>query len=160
MSGGPDAAAEIERLLADAEQLPDPHARALARALAAALVDLVGAGLQRVVAIGGDELARRLADDELVGSLMVLAGMHPDGVAVRAAHALDAAAAELGDAGAVVAGVDALGEGVRVRLSAARDATRARAMVEAIVVGRAPDCEHVVVELAGARLVEQLRVLP
>jgi hypothetical protein len=143
------------------------------------MVDLVGAGLARVIELGGPELARELADDELVGNLLVLAGMHPDDAAARATRALTAAAAaaQLGSIGAVVDGIDALadGAGVRVRLSPARgaapDATRVRGMVEAIVVGRAPDCETVVVELAGAavrdasfvpvaQVTGRLRVLP
>jgi hypothetical protein len=170
-----DAAETIERLLADAELLPDPQARALARALAAAMVELLGSGMARVIDLGGAELARRMADDELVGSLLVLAGMHPDPAAARAARALGAASSELGSIGAVVDGVDATSDGVRVRLSAALgaapDAARVRAMVEAIVVGRAPDCETVHVELAGAavreagfvpvdQVVGRLRVVP
>lgn len=177
MSGsGQDAAATVERLLADAELLPNPHARALARALAAALVDLVGAGMTRVIDIAGPSVARQLADDELVGSLLVLAGMHPDDVAARAAKALAAATAELASLGVEVDAAHGVvgegdGDGVRVRLSAVRgavpDAARVQAMVEAIVIGRAPDCEVVVVELAGVRIaergfvpVERLRVLP
>ena len=105
----------VERLLAEAEDLPDPRARGLAKALAAALVDLVGAGLERVIELGGADLARTLADDELVGNLMVLCGMHPDPATVRAERALAAARTELGSLGVAVDASEPTPEGVRVR---------------------------------------------
>jgi hypothetical protein len=148
-----DSIGEIERLLAEAEQLVDPHARALAKALAAALVELAGAGVRRACELGGDDLRRRLADDELVGNLMVLCELHPDPAAVRAERALEAAAAELGSVGVAIEGVDAAGGGVRVRAHALRgelvDATRVRAVIEAVVVSRAPDVEAIQLELGG-----------
>ena len=160
----------IERLLAEAEQLPDPRARALAKALAAALVDLVGTGLARTIELGGQPLARAMADDELVGNLLVLCGMHPDPAVVRAERALAAAGAQLGSIGVIVDGVDPIGDGVRVRLSpdrgGAANADRVRAMIESIVVARAPDLDTVAVELAGAPVtapgfvpIERLRVI-
>lgn len=149
-----DAVATIERLLGEAEALPDPQARALVKALAAALVDLVGDSLKRVHELAGDDVARKLADDELVGNLLVLSGMHPDTPLVRAQRALEAATAELGSVGVVFEGVDVtLGGGVRVRVRAERgtpsDESRVRTMVEAVVVSRAPDVESVQLELGG-----------
>jgi hypothetical protein len=149
-----DAVATIERLLAEAEALPDPQARALVKALAAALVDLVGDGLRRVTELAGDEVARTLADDELVGNLLVLSGMHPDAPVVRAQRALEAATTELGSVGVAFEGVDAtLGGGVRVRVRAERgtptDDAKVRTMIEAVVIARAPDVESVQVELGG-----------
>jgi hypothetical protein len=156
------AAAEIERLLAEADELPDPRARELARALAAAMIELVGDGLRRIGGMGGPALARAMADDELVGNLLVLCGQHPDPPAARAAGALEAARAELAAAGVALDGVDEIAGGVRVRLGpalggahgaqGAARADRVRALVEAIVVGRAPDVEAVEVELGGTAL--------
>jgi hypothetical protein len=153
-AGATDAVERIERLLGEAEALPDPQARALVKALAAALVDLVGDGMRRVNEIGGEDVARKLADDELVGNLLVLSGMHPDAPAVRAQRALEAATAELGSVGVVFESVDAtLGGGVRVRVRAERgtpsDETRVRTMVEAVVIARAPDVESVQLEIGG-----------
>jgi hypothetical protein len=129
-----DAVATIERLLADAEALPDPQARALVKALAAALVDLVGDGLRRVNELAGDELARTLADDALVGNLLVLSGLHPDAPDVRAKRALEAATSELGSVGVTFEGLDVmLGGGLRVRVRAERgtpaEESRVRPMV-------------------------------
>ena len=162
-----EAIATIERLLAEAEQLPDPSARALARSLAAALVDLVGAGLSRVIELGGPELLRKLADDELVGNLLVLAGTHPDSPTVRARRALEAATAELHTCGVTLVSVE---DGPRVVLAAERgtpiDDARVHAMVDAIVLSRAPDAEPVQLEITGRALdargfvpIERLRVI-
>jgi len=158
----------IERLLAEAEQLPDPQARRLVRALAAALVELVGDGLRRVGELGGDDLMRRLADDDLVGNLLVLCGMHPDPIVERARRALEVA--DLAALGVTLDGVDEIAGGVRVRVST-RDGVanleRLRASIEAIVVARAPDVDVVQLELGGKSIappgfvgVERLRVLP
>lgn len=159
-----DAVATIERILADAESLPDPQSRALVKALASALVDLVGDGLRRASDLGGPELARKLADDELVGNLLVLTNQHPDAPAVRAERALAAATKELSQAGVLLEAVEGtVGGGVRVRVTAERgstpDAVRLRELVETIVVSRAPDAEAVQVELAGEPSVVRLRVV-
>lgn len=143
----------IERLLAEADQLTDPRARQLARALASALVDLVGAALKRVRELGGDDLARKLADDDLVGNLLVLCNQHPDPAPQRAERALKQATTELGSIGVTLDTVEAAGAGVRVRVTAQRgagvDAARVRALVEAIVMMRAPDVDSIHVELGG-----------
>jgi hypothetical protein len=129
----------IEALLAEAETLPDPRARGLARELAAAMVALVGEGLARVLA-AEPALERRLADDELVGNLLVLCGMHPDPPAVRAEQALRAAG--------IACDVVPTAQGVRVVLAA----PAARERVEEIAMSRAPDAETILVELDGRLL--------
>ena len=148
-----DSIARIEQLLADAETLPDPQARALARSLAASLVDMVGDALRRAVELGGPELGAKLAGDELVGNLFVLCGMHPDAPAVRARRALENATKELSSVGAILDGVDEVVGGIRVRLRAdpagVGEAGKVRSLVEAIVMTRAPDVESVQIDLAG-----------
>jgi len=155
-----DAIATIERLLAEAESLPDPQARALVRGLAASLVDLVGDGLRRIDSVVDRDIARKLADDELVGNLLVLCGQHPDAPAVRAHAALAAATKGLASVGVTLEGVDAtIGGGVKVRVIAERgtpaDHDRVRNMVEAIVTSRAPDADAVQVEIGGALIAPQ-----
>jgi hypothetical protein len=137
--------AAIEGLLAEAETLPDPRARGLAKALAAAMIELCGAGLRKAVEAGGPALARQLADDELVGNLMVLCAMHPDSPAVRAERALQAAG--------IACRVTAIGDGVRVELAASAERER----VEAIVTSRAPDAEPIAIVGGDFVPVERLR---
>lgn len=150
---GPAAIARVEELLAEAEQLADPRSRELARALAAALVDVVGAVLARVTELGGSDLVTKLAHDELVGALLVLCDMHPDDASARIERGLGAAHAELAATGVAIAAVDVIERGVRVRtttvVGSRIDAARARSLVEAIAMARAPDIDVLVVELDG-----------
>lgn len=171
MSDASSSIATIERLLAEAEALPDPRARGLVKALAAALVDLVGEGLRKVDELVERDVARKLADDELVGNLLVLCGQHPDAPSVRAERALAAATAELSSVGVTLESVEAtIGGGVRVRVKAERgtpnDGDKVRALVEALVMTRAPDVDAVQLEIGGKPIgplgfvpVDRLRVV-
>jgi Fe-S cluster biogenesis protein NfuA len=52
------------------------------------VTELYGAGLERILAIAGPDLAPLLAGDELVASLLVVHGLHPDGLRSRVEGAL------------------------------------------------------------------------
>ena len=68
-----------------------PAAQARAEELVREVIELYGAGLTRIIAAIDDRvLADRLAADDLVGSLLLVHGLHPHGVAERVARALDA----------------------------------------------------------------------
>jgi hypothetical protein len=168
--GPAEAMARIEQLLADAERLVDPQARALARSLAASLIDLVGAALTRVVEVGGPDVAAKLAADDLVGNLFVLCGMHPETAALRARRALERSPKQLASLGVVLEGVDELLGGIRVRVTAERgavaDPAKVRALIESLVMSRAPDVEAIQLELGGKPVtqagfvsVERLKVI-
>ncbi|WP_069804197.1 NifU family protein [Thermogemmatispora onikobensis] len=94
-------AAEIERLLAEVESLPDLQARALAEELVRALLALYGEGLRRIVellaavdgsqtpaASSGGRLLDLLARDELVAALLLLHDVHPIPLRERLEQAL------------------------------------------------------------------------
>lgn len=87
-----DRVARVEALLGEVESLPDPAGRDRATEMASALLDLYGEGLARIVArlseVGGD-LAASLAEDELVGHLLVLHDLHPIDVETRVGDALE-----------------------------------------------------------------------
>ena len=76
----------VEALIGVLEQRPDPAALAAARELVRTLLDLHAAGLSRILDTAGREssLVGRLADDDLVGSLFLLHGLHPYPAAQRA----------------------------------------------------------------------------
>lgn len=84
----------IERVLERGDPAR-PVARDEARDLLRLVTDLYGAGLERLLAIADgagaldDALLSRLAGDPLVGSLLLVHGLHPDGVERRVARALD-----------------------------------------------------------------------
>jgi Fe-S cluster biogenesis protein NfuA len=57
--------------------------------LAGALMDLYGEGLERIMAAVDDETRARLADDGVIGSLLLMHGLHPVGLEPRVREALD-----------------------------------------------------------------------
>ena len=82
----------VERVTALTEEvaaLADPAARALAEELAAAVVQLYGEGLERIVAALEPGALSALADDGLVASLLLIHGLHPIALEVRVQAALD-----------------------------------------------------------------------
>jgi Fe-S cluster biogenesis protein NfuA/nitrite reductase/ring-hydroxylating ferredoxin subunit len=82
----------VERVTALTEEvaaLADPAARALAEELAAAVVQLYGEGLERIVAALDPGVHEALAGDGLVASLLLIHGLHPIALAVRVQSALD-----------------------------------------------------------------------
>ncbi|WP_308162803.1 NifU family protein [Nocardia alni] len=108
------AGERIENLL-DACAASGGLARERAEALVGEVVDLYGAGLRRIFE-GLDEVtARRLADDDLVASLLLVHGMHPHDVRTRVAGALDSVRPYLGSHGGDVRLLEITGDGV-VRL--------------------------------------------
>ena len=90
-----DLAGRVEALIADINGLEDPASRARAEELVRSVMELYGAGLERVVRILGDGDAEgawameRLVRDELVSSLLILHGLHPLGVEARVKAELD-----------------------------------------------------------------------
>jgi Fe-S cluster biogenesis protein NfuA/nitrite reductase/ring-hydroxylating ferredoxin subunit len=79
----------VQRLTAQLEGLTDPHARAIAEALTAAVLDMYGEGLERIVETLDEEQLRALAADGVVGSLLLIHGLHPVPLAKRVQEALD-----------------------------------------------------------------------
>jgi Fe-S cluster biogenesis protein NfuA len=85
----------IGELVGELENIADPEARASAKALVQLLLDLHGAGLERVMEIvaKNDESGQRTIDDlgrdALVSSLLVLYGLHPLDLESRVAEAVE-----------------------------------------------------------------------
>jgi hypothetical protein len=73
----------IEELVGKIETLADPDAQANARELVQSLMDLHGAGIERILETVADsgpsgmEVIDALARDPLVSSLLLLYGLHP-----------------------------------------------------------------------------------
>lgn len=89
-----DRVANLESLLEALEQVEDPAARERSTELVQALVELYGAGLERIVALLADredsaELAEALSGDELVSHLLLLHDLHPVPLEERVRGALD-----------------------------------------------------------------------
>ncbi len=78
----------IAALLQEARAACGPAAWPRVEAVVEALVGLYGDGLSRMLSQLDDDTRRRLAADELVGSLLTLHGLHPRSVEERLRDAL------------------------------------------------------------------------
>ena len=81
----------VEELLAELRSEADPTVHRRAEALVSLLVEFYGAGLERALDLvgrepSGDLINRRLAQDDLLGSLFSLHGIHPVPVDDRVAR--------------------------------------------------------------------------
>ncbi len=153
----------IETLISTIEATAPPPIRASASELVQALLELHGAGIERMLdltweageagpALINDVLAR----DELVGSLLLLHGLHPLDLETRVVHALDKVRPYLGSHGGDVEllGVD---DGVvRLRLQGSCDGCPSSQMtlkyaIEDGIYAAAPDVTSIEVEGAAER---------
>lgn len=118
-----EVGSQIESLLDEVRSVPDIAMREKVEELVRLLVELYGAGLERILEIvaadetTGLKLIDRLAEDELVASLLVLHGLHPVDLETRIHQALEKVRPYLGShaGGVEFLGVDDAGV-VRLRL--------------------------------------------
>ncbi len=156
MTGVDEAGEQIEALLAGLRSGGGPAA-ATAEELVGLLVSLYGDGLSRVVAVlqgagpAGTAILGTLADDPLVGSLLLLHDLHPLDVDARIQQALDRVRPYLGSH---AGGVEYLGvtDGVaRLRLEGSchgcpSSTVTVQLAIEGAVAEAAPEISGVVVE--------------
>jgi hypothetical protein len=89
-----DRGRRIESLVQKLETFPDAESRHTAHALLEAILELHGAGIERMLEIvydsgeSGKAAIRQFAGDGLVASLLVLHGLHPDDIETRVQHTL------------------------------------------------------------------------
>ena len=150
-------AGQIDSLLTAVEESAPPAVTERVEDLVRAILGLYGAGIERTLEVladgpDGPELVRRLADDELVGSLLVLHDLHPDDVTVRVQAALDKVRPYLGShaGGVTFTGVDEAGV-VHLQLEGSCDGCPSSAMtvqnaIEDAILAAAPDVRAVEVE--------------
>ncbi len=147
----------IESLLREVEQVPDPTARARTREIVQAILDLHGAGLERMlehIAAAGDAglaLIGSLAQDDLVGSLLLLYGLHPLDVETRVRQALDKVRPYLRSHGGNVELLGVAGGVVRLRMEGSCDgcpssAATLKLSIEEAIYDKAPDVTAIEVE--------------
>ncbi|MBJ8348472.1 NifU family protein [Antrihabitans sp. YC2-6] len=112
------AGERIESLL-DASSAGGVVARERAEELVREVVDLYGGGLERMIAIARDnpDLIRKFASDDLVASLLLVHGLHPEDVETRVRAALDSVRPYLGSHGGDVELLGVHGSVVRLRLT-------------------------------------------
>ncbi|HWE51839.1 MAG TPA: hypothetical protein VG273_18740 [Bryobacteraceae bacterium] len=85
----------VEQMLGRIDAAANPDLRATVQELVQAIMNLHGEGIERVLELlraageSGDALIQRMGRDELVGSLLVLYGLHPVDIEGRIHQALD-----------------------------------------------------------------------
>jgi Fe-S cluster biogenesis protein NfuA/nitrite reductase/ring-hydroxylating ferredoxin subunit len=152
-----ESSARIDELLDELEQSAVPAVLERVQELLSCVMVLYGAGLERTVDLvlesGRRDLARRLADDEIVGNLLVLHDLHPDDVLTRVNDALERVRPYLGShaGGVELLGVDEAGI-AHVRLQGSCDGCPSSALtvasaIEDAILQAAPDV--VAVEAEG-----------
>ncbi|MBV8988885.1 MAG: NifU family protein [Solirubrobacterales bacterium] len=148
----------IERLLEELDALPDAGARSKATEAVRALLELYGAGLERMVqeiALRDDgEIANAFAGDELITHLLLLHGLHPVPLEQRVAQALDEVRPYLESHGGNVEVLEVQDTVIRVRLQGSCSGCPSSTMtlrlaIENAVQKAAPEIEQVIAEDAS-----------
>lgn len=150
----------IEELVRRVESFPDPAARAVAKELLQAVIELHGVALERILdrvldAAGkqpeGEAALREIADDDLVSGVLSLHGIHPVALETRVAEALESARPYLKSHGGDVELASVEDGVVRVRLqgscgSCSSSSETLKNAVESAIYEAAPEVATVIPE--------------
>ncbi|MCI0446336.1 NifU family protein, partial [bacterium] len=132
-------------LIAKIEGHSDPEIRDNARELVQLLMEVHGAGLERIMEIlwqsqNGEALTDRIGLDELVGPLLLLYGMHPVDLKTRVLNALDKVRPYLRSHGGNVDLIEVSENGdVRLRLQGSCNGCPSSAMTLKLAIEEAID---------------------
>ena len=148
---------KIGGLVHDLETIADPASRAAAKELVQLLMDLHGAGLERILEIvfeAGEQGPRAidaLGQDPLVSSLLILYGLHPEELQTRIERKLEHIRSKLHKMGAEARLVSVSGADIRLRITvdghACGSTSRTvQSAVEEAIYEAAPDLTSLVVE--------------
>jgi hypothetical protein len=142
----------IDELVRKLESSPDSSLRGTARDLVQSLMELHGAGLGRILEIvsstGGEAgavLVQSLAHDELVSSLLVLYGLHPEDFETRVRRGLDKVRPFLRSRGASLNVIAITGDRICLKIDGPASAELQEAVREALLE-MAPDAAHIDIE--------------
>ena len=149
---------ELESLLPEIEHLADSSVREKVGQLVQTVLEFHGEGLARLVEqlmhndAGGGLLVRKLAQDDLIGSLLILHGLHPLDLQARVLQALEKIAPLLKSHGGSVSLTNVSPEGeVYLRLEGschgcASSRVTLESSIESAIYASAPDVTAIHVE--------------
>jgi len=154
----------IGEVVEQLESTADPNARAMAKELLESLMALHGAALERILELAseageaGETIIRKCGSDELVSSVLLLYGLHPESLKTRVTRALEKSKGSL-DKHAASAELVSIGEDgtVTVRLAVKANgcgstAASVKSTLEVSLQEAAPDATSIVMEETGAGL--------
>ena len=155
----------IGEMVEQLESAADPHARATARDLLESLMALHGAALERIMELASEDgesghaLIGKCGRDELVSSVLLLYGLHPEDLRTRVIRALEKSRSFLDSHGAN-AELISIGEDGTVTLrlevkpsGCGSSTVLVKSTLETSIQDAAPDASSIVVEETGAALV-------
>jgi hypothetical protein len=128
-----DGVARLEGLLQQLESFEDEHARETAVSAIQTLLELYGDGFARVMQRVPAEVALALAEDELIGHLLLVHGLHPVDIETRVRKALPR-------------GVELLGVRDGTAQVRVAGACLSEEVIERAILDAVPDLEAVVFE--------------
>lgn len=147
---------KIGELVQELDTIGDPAVRARAKDLVQSLLDLHGAGLERILEVlfqreGGNQVIDELGRDPLVSSLLVLYGLHPEELHTRVERKLEQIESKLRKAGAEAELIAADDGNVRVQVkidqhACGSTARTVQAMIEDAIYEAAPDLKSIVID--------------
>lgn len=145
---------EVEELVKKLERAGDPEIHAAALELVQSVIDLHGLGLERMLEIvceseAGEEALVEAVKDDLVSSMFLLHGLHPEDVETRVLRALDKVRPYLHSHGGDVEMIGITDGILRVRLqgtcgSCSSSSLTMKNAVEEAVYEAAPDILEIV----------------
>lgn len=144
----------IEELVHRAEAIGDPNVRGIAVDLLQAVLTFHAAALERMMEISaaagpsGEAILKRAAEDDLVSSMLLLHGLHPDDLETRVNRAVEKLREAFGSAGAGLSLVVIEDDSVRLRFETERAWSGApmKASIEGAIYQAAPEIAHVIIE--------------
>jgi len=147
----------IETLVQKLESARDPALRETGRDLIRSLLELHGAGLERVLEIisttsgdAGAAIIEALAKDELVSSLLVLHGVHPEDFETRARRGLDKVRPVLRSRGAGIEIIALAGDRIHVKIQGAGSKDLEEA-IRGALLETVPDAAEIVIDGAAEK---------
>ncbi len=156
MEGAESRIERIESLVEEIEDVGDPALQAHLRELLQMLLDLHGTALSRVLEdayrVCGQDFIDRLAEDELIGSVLLLHGLHPVSAAGRVVDALEGVKPYLASHGGNVELVDLTADGtVVLRLEGSCDGCPSseatlKYTIEEAIYAAAPDVRTIEID--------------
>lgn len=148
---------KIGDLVQELESIADPAARAKSKELVQLVMDLHGAAFDKAMEIVADagqpgmSIIERLGRDSLVGSVLILYGLHPDDIETRIAKAIQQVRLKLRKQGCEVELLSATGGMIRLRVDVGSHTCRstaktAQATLEGALYDAAPDLSSLQIE--------------
>lgn len=149
---------ELESLLQKVESIKDPHTRELTGGIIQSLMEFHGAAISRMLehlghaGQAGSTALADMAHDELVGSMLLLYGLHPLDILARVRLALESVRPYLASHGGNVELLDVTPAGiVRLRMQGSchgcpSSAVTLKTSIEQAIYDKAPDVAGIEVE--------------